>query len=225
MLLLHAQSAAECEPAHSTQLRAVRVFVHFPLLARPQRRQRRQRHRRCAPPRYQRRDRRADGHVFLPAAGLPRACSAHSNRCAAARRRADADRRPRQRRAAPAALRRVRLLVQDAAACAASSYGSTPNDSLLPELELIIGCIVALSRMLWQLKDSDVDASLLLLNTMLGVCAPAHTAMQCTGAARERHAAAVLHLPPRQQRAAVRPVCCCPTRCSGVRSSCRSVLP
>ena len=33
MLLLHAQSAAECEPAHSTQLRAVRVFVHFPLLA------------------------------------------------------------------------------------------------------------------------------------------------------------------------------------------------
>jgi hypothetical protein len=38
---------------------------------------------------------------------------------------------------------------------------------LLPELELIIGCIVALSRMLWQLKDSDVDASLPLLDTML----------------------------------------------------------
>jgi hypothetical protein len=77
------------------------------------------------------------------------------------------------------------LLVQDAAAgrrrssasasrcCAASSYGSTPVDSLLPELELIIGCIVALSRMLWQLKDSDVDASLSLFDTMLGVCAPA----------------------------------------------------
>jgi ankyrin repeat protein len=44
---------------------------------------------------------------------------------------------------------------------------------LLPELELIIGCIVALSRMLWQLKDSDVDASLSLFDTMLGVCAPA----------------------------------------------------
>ena len=33
MLLLHAQSAAECEAALSAQLRAVRVYVHFPLLA------------------------------------------------------------------------------------------------------------------------------------------------------------------------------------------------
>jgi hypothetical protein len=55
---------------------------------------------------------------------------------------------------------------------------------LLPELELIIGCIVALSRMLWQLKDSDVDASPSLLNTMLGVCAPARAPTQRTGAAR-----------------------------------------
>jgi hypothetical protein len=33
MLLLHAQPAAECEAALSAQLRALRVFVHFPLLA------------------------------------------------------------------------------------------------------------------------------------------------------------------------------------------------
>jgi hypothetical protein len=44
---------------------------------------------------------------------------------------------------------------------------STPDDTSLPELELIIGCVVALPRMLWQLKDSDVDASLSLLDTML----------------------------------------------------------
>jgi hypothetical protein len=43
---------------------------------------------------------------------------------------------------------------------------------LLPELELIIGCAVALPRMLWQLKDSDFDRELSLFDTMLGVCAP-----------------------------------------------------
>ncbi len=44
---------------------------------------------------------------------------------------------------------------------------------MLPELERIIGCVVALPRMLWQLKDSDFDVSLSLFVTMLGVCAPA----------------------------------------------------
>ncbi len=37
----------------------------------------------------------------------------------------------------------------------ASSYGSTPDDTSLCELDLIIGCVVALLRMLWQLKDSE----------------------------------------------------------------------
>ncbi len=98
--------------------------------------------------------------------------------------------------------------------------GRHPNDSLLPELELIIGCIMALSRMLWQLKDSDVDASPSLLNTMLAF---AHRH------ARQRNALALLESGMqllfftyrRDNNAAIRPVCCCPTRCSGARSSCR----
>jgi hypothetical protein len=67
-----------------------------------------------------------------------------------------------------------------------------PDDTSLPELELIIGCVVALPRVLWQLKGTaTIDASLSLLeHEMLGVCAPATcgnaTRWRCSRAACSR---------------------------------------